>query len=70
MAEMASQIVAQLKQKYFDEAAKPSAGRHKRFYARRVRRWRRSPPIMNGKVRHAIPLNQLPLHLSGVGYAR
>lgn len=64
-------VVVQLKQKYFDEAAKQIGTdatndfMHGELHT--ALRATLAAGIMNGKVRHAIPLNQLPLHLSGVG---
>ncbi|MFB9269621.1 family 16 glycoside hydrolase [Bradyrhizobium erythrophlei] len=64
-------VVAQLKAQYFDEAARQIGTdvtndfMHGELHA--ALRATLAAGIMNGKVRHAIPLNQLPLHLSGVG---
>jgi len=64
-------VVAQLKARYFDEAARQIGTdatidfMHGELHA--ALRAILAAGIMNGKVRHAIPLNQLPLHLSGIG---
>jgi hypothetical protein len=64
-------VVAQLKARYFDEAARQIGTdatndfMHGELHG--ALRATLAAGIMNGKVRHAIPLNQLPLHLSGVG---
>lgn len=64
-------VVAQLKARYFDEAARQIGTdatndfMHGELHV--ALRGMLAAGIMNGKVRHAIPLNQLPLHLGGVG---
>jgi hypothetical protein len=64
-------VVAQLKQKYFDEAARQigTDATNDFMYGDLHRALRKTlaAGIKNNKVRHAIPLNELPLHLSGVG---
>src|SRR3954447_6867706 len=63
--------VTALKQKYFDEAARQiGADSTNDFIHGELHTALRkvlATGIKNGKVRHAIPLNQLPLHLSDAG---
>lgn len=63
-------VVMQLKQQYFDEAAKQIGTdatndfMHGELHA--ALRSILAAGIMNGAVRHSIPLNELPLHLTGI----
>jgi hypothetical protein len=64
-------VVTQLKQKYFDEAARQIGTdatndfMHCELHA--ALRAILAAGIMSGNVRNVIPLNELPLHLNGVG---
>jgi choline dehydrogenase-like flavoprotein len=64
-------VVLQLKQRYFDEAARQigtdTTNDFMHGELHEALRAILAAGIMNGKVRNAIPLNQLPLHLSDVG---
>jgi len=64
-------VVAQLTQTYFDEAARQigtdSTNDFMHGNLHLALRQRLAAAITNGKVRNAIPLNQLPLHLSDAG---
>ena len=64
-------VVNQLKQKYFDEAARQigtdSANDFIQGELHSALREILAAGIQGNKVRHAIPLNQLPLHLSEAG---
>jgi hypothetical protein len=64
-------VMVQLKQRYFDEAARQigtdTTNDFMHGELHEALRAILAAGIMNGKVRHSIPLNQLPLHLSGIG---
>ena len=71
LAKWPATVVTALKQKYFDEAARQIGTDASNDFIQGelhdALRKLLATGIKNGKVRYAIPLNQLPLHLSDVG---